>query len=155
MTTKPTATDLRALVSELKPRSPQEVMGAAASSNLMASMFTAAATSIGLLCCATILMFSLGFGPANQPESTQLVTAEPSVSQSNAEVNANGAQSRKPSATAAAPDGISNLDPEEATQKDSVKGNAIEAMGIGEAAEPDSKPDSLENRLDKILDGLE
>ena len=33
--------------------------------------------------------------------------------------------------------------------------SAIEAMGIGEAADPNSEPESLENRLDQILDGLE
>ena len=71
MTTKPSANELRALVAELKPRSPQEVMGAAASSNLMASMLTATLTATALVVGATVLMFSLGFGPTASQETVQ------------------------------------------------------------------------------------
>ena len=71
MTTKPSANELRALVAELKPRSPQEVMGAAASSNLMASMLTATVTATALVVGATFLMFSLGFGPTASQETAQ------------------------------------------------------------------------------------
>ena len=72
MTNQPTANELRALVAELKPRSPQEVMGAAASSNLMASMFTAAFTGMGLLLGGTFLMFFLGFGPDPAADSANI-----------------------------------------------------------------------------------
>ncbi len=158
MTAKPTATELRALVAELKPRSPQEVMGAAASSNLMASMFTAAFTGIGLLLCATFLLFFLGFGPTRQADTVQAseTTDTSSESETGSEVAAaTNVESRdsdnKDAATAAgAADDTANSS-EKATSTDS----AIEAMGIGDTAEPDSKPESLENRLDKILEGLE
>ena len=154
MTTKPSANELRALVAELKPRSPQEVMGAAASSNLMASMLTATLTATALVVGATFLMFSLGFGPTASQE-----TAQANANQSDAtEETANTDAAQKPAAEQASG---SSQDPEEmadasASSPDSgATENAIEAMGIGEAAEPDSEPESLENRLDQILDGLE
>ena len=154
MTTKPSANELRALVAELKPRSPQEVMGAAASSNLMASMLTATLTAIALVVGATFLMFSLGFGPSASQE-----TAQANANQSDAiEETANTDAAQKPATEQASGSG---QDPEEmadasASSPDAgATENAIEAMGIGEAAEPDSEPESLENRLDQILDGLE
>lgn len=154
MTTKSSANELRALVAELKPRSPQEVMGAAASSNLMASMLTATLTAIALVVGATFLMFSLGFGPSASQE-----TAQANANQSDAtEETANTDAAQKPATEQASGSG---QDPEEmadasASSPDAgATENAIEAMGIGEAAEPDSEPESLENRLDQILDGLE
>ena len=154
MTTKPSANELRALVAELKPRSPQEVMGAAASSNLMASMLTATLTATALVVGATFLMFSLGFGPSASQE-----TAQANANQSDAsEETANTDAAQKPAAEQASG---SSQDPEEmadasASSPDAgATENAIEAMGIGEAAEPNSEPESLENRLDQILDGLE
>ena len=154
MTTKPSANELRALVAELKPRSPQEVMGAAASSNLMASMLTATLTATALVVGATFLMFSLGFGPTASQE-----TAQANANQSDAtEETANTDAAQKPATEQASGSG---QDPEEmadasASSPDAgATENAIEAMGIGEAAEPDSEPESLENRLDQILDGLE
>ena len=154
MTTKPSANELRALVAELKPRSPQEVMGAAASSNLMASMLTATLTATALVVGATFLMFSLGFGPTASQE-----TAQANANQSDAtEETANTDAAQKPAAEQASG---SSQDPEEmgdasASSPDAgATENAIEAMGIGEAAEPNSEPESLENRLDQILDGLE
>ena len=154
MITKPSANELRALVAELKPRSPQEVMGAAASSNLMASMLTATLTAIALVGGATFLMFTLGFGPSASQE-----TAQANANQSDAsEETANTDAAQKPATEQASGSG---QDPEEmadasASSPDAgATENAIEAMGIGEAAEPDSEPESLENRLDQILDGLE
>ena len=154
MITKPSANELRALVAELKPRSPQEVMGAAASSNLMASMLTATLTAIALVVGATFLMFSLGFGPSASQE-----TAQANLNQSDAtEETVNTDAAQKPATEQASG---SSQDPEEmadasASSPDAgATENAIEAMGIGEAAEPDSEPESLENRLDQILDGLE
>ena len=158
MTTKSSANELRALVAELKPRSPQEVMGAAASSNLMASMLTATLTATALVVGATFLMFSLGFGPTASQE-----TAQANANQSDAtEETANTDAAQKPATEQATEQASgSGQDPEEmadasASSPDAgATENAIEAMGIGEAAEPDSEPESLENRLDQILDGLE
>ena len=159
MSTKPTANELRALVAELKPRSPQEVMGAAASSNLMSSMFTAAVTGIGLLLCATILMFSLGFGPTAQADSKPSDVADASATSTNStnstEKDADTAPATTSADQAAEPETAATANSENKSQTSGSTDKAIEAMGIGETADPDSKPDSLENRLDKILDGIE
>lgn len=154
MTTKPSANELRALVAELKPRSPQEVMGAAASSNLMASMLTATLTATALVVGATVLMFSLGFGPTASQETVQA-----NANQSDATEGSTNTDLDQKAATELASG--SSQDPEEMANASVSAGdagateNAIEAMGIGEAADPNSEPESLENRLDQILDGLE
>lgn len=154
MTTKPSANELRALVAELKPRSPQEVMGAAASSNLMASMLTATLTATALVVGATVLMFSLGFGPTASQETVQA-----NANQSDATEGSTNTDLDQKAATELASG--SSQDPEEMANASASAGdagateNAIEAMGIGEAADPNSEPESLENRLDQILDGLE
>lgn len=156
MTNKPTANELRALVAELRPRCPQEVMGAAASSNLNSSMFTAAVTGIGLLLCATLLMFSLGFGPTAQTDSAKSNTARATENENNTtgtEVDVTADQT--PAGGDANAESIATDNPDISSEKGGSTNSAVEAMGIGEAADPDSKPDSLENRLDKILDGLE
>ena len=154
MTTKPSANELRALVAELKPRSPQEVMGAAASSNLMASMLTATLTATALVVGATVLMFSLGFGPTASQETVQA-----NANQSDATEGSTNTDLDQKAATELASG--SSQDPEEMANASvsaadaGATENAIEAMGIGEAADPNSEPESLENRLDQILDGLE
>ena len=154
MTTKPSANELRALVAELKPRSPQEVMGAAASSNLMASMLTATLTATALAVGATVLMFSLGFGPTASQETVQA-----NANQSDATEGSTNTDLDQKAATELASG--SSQDPEEMANASASAAdagateNAIEAMGIGEAADPNSEPESLENRLDQILDGLE
>ena len=154
MTTKPSSNELRALVAELKPRSPQEVMGAAASSNLMASMLTATLTATALVVGATVLMFSLGFGPTASQETVQA-----NANQSDATEGSTNTDLDQKAATELASG--SSQDPEEMANASASAAdagateNAIEAMGIGEAADPNSEPESLENRLDQILDGLE
>ncbi|MDB4644615.1 hypothetical protein OAF37_01020 [Rubripirellula sp.] len=155
MKSKPTANELRLLIAELKPRSPQEVMGSAASSSLMASMFTAAFTGIGILLGATFLTFALGLGPTNPSENARAADVEDNNTTSEA-TSEDGNQTAGESQTA--PGVVADVQNDSVSvDPDSVDAteNAIEAMGIGESADPDSKPDSLENRLDKILDGLE
>lgn len=154
MITKPSANELRALVAELKPRSPQEVMGAAASSNLMASMLTATLTAIALVVGATVLMFSLGFGPTASQETVQAKANQSDATEGSTNTDLDQRAATEPASG-------SSQDPKEMANASASAAdagateNAIEAMGIGEAADPNSEPESLENRLDQILDGLE
>lgn len=155
MKNKPTANELRKLVAELKPRSPQEVMGSAASSSLMTSMFTAAFTGIGLLLGATFLMIALGLGPTNPSEKAQAADGKSTdTSSETSSADGNLTVEKPPTTPSVTADVQNDPDSGDLTEIDSTE-NAIQAMGIGESAAPDSKPDSLENRLDKILDGLE
>ena len=150
MTTKPSANELRALVAELKPRSPQEVMGAAASSNLMASMLTATLTATALVVGATVLMFSLGFGPTASQQTVQA-----NANQSDATEGSTNTDLDQKAASGSSQDPKEMANASASAADAGATENAIEAMGIGEAADPNSEPESLENRLDQILDGLE
>ena len=154
MTNKTTANELRSLVAELKPRSPEEIMGSAASSNLMRSMSTATLASVVLLVAATTVMLAAGFGPSdsavtpqvNESESVQADTASDTASDTAQDTATKDKTTTESTAVASS---------SETTGEASSTESAIDAMGIGDAAAPDSEPESLENRLDKILDGLE
>jgi len=148
MTNKATTNDLRALVAELKPRSPEEVMGSAASSNLMRSMSTATLASLGLLVAATTVMFAAGFGPSDSAGTPQVTESESGQADSAAETAGETATEDETTTDSTA---VAS----ETTDEGSSTESAIDAMGIGDAAAPDSDPETLENRLDKILDGLE
>ncbi len=135
------ADDLRSLVHDLRPRSPQEVMGEAASSSLVGSTVTAAVAGIGLVIGSTVLVFLLGGRP--RPVEQPVATAAPTQAEPQPVADDDLPASAADDSTTEEP--FEGGDPE----------SAIEAMGIGEAKDPQSEPESLENRLDKILDGLE
>ena len=134
MTTKPSANELRALVAELK-REVRRKSWSRCLSNLMAST----ATSPPLhWWWARLLMFSLGFGPTasrKQLRPTPTSPMQPKRPQT----------PMRPETTAEQASG-SSQDPEEmadasASSPDAgATKNAIEAMGIGEAAEPTANP---------------
>ncbi|MEM7557502.1 MAG: hypothetical protein AAF394_00130 [Planctomycetota bacterium] len=129
--------EIREYVASLKTRSPEEVMGDAATSKLSGSMLQSSAGWLGGLCVLTIVVFVLGGGPKPKAESA---TANP----------ATPAAEEQPLASDSGDGGTS----EEATPQSNTE-KAIDAMGIGETKDPDAKPDNIENRLDKLLDGLD
>ena len=136
---------LRGLLSDLKSRRPEEVMGEAATSSLVGATVMAAISTLALVLVMTVLMFVF-VGPTAPTSDTtaQTVTPEP------ASVTPANDQS----------DAAADADPEtdkqaEAEQPKDQTQQAVEAMGIGETADPDSEPDSLENRLDDLLKGIE
>ena len=150
MKNKATANELRSLVAELKPRSPEEVMGSAASSNLMRSMSTATLASVGLLVAATTVMFAAGFGPSDSAGTPQATESDSVQADSAAETAEDtSAEDKTTTESTAVASGSETAGGASSTE------SAVEAMGIGDAAAPDSDPATLENRLDKILDGLE
>ena len=140
MKNKPTANELRKLVAELKPRSPLEVMGSAASSSLMTSMFTAAFTGIGILLAATFLMFAVGLGPTNPSEKAQAADGKSTdTSSETSSADGNLTVEKSPTTPRVTADVQNDPDSGDLTEIDSTE-NAIQAMGIGESAAPDSKP---------------
>lgn len=141
MATNQSGDSLRGLIQNLVTRSPQEVMGDAATSSLWGSIVTAAVAMIGTIVVATVLIFFI-FGPPQQkiPTETKPIaatTVTPPVEATVATV------SQTPSETTS--EGTSDTEPMD----------AAEAMGIGETKDPDAKPDTLDNRLDDLLKGLE
>ena len=131
---------LRDLVDSLHPRSPKEVMGEAASSSLLSSTITAAVSTVGLILGLTVIVFIVGGGPEQKTEAAA-TTAPAAVAEPKPDDPAvANAQQAKPEATA--------------TEKSDTAG-AVDAMGIGETKDPDTEPETLQNRLDQLLDGLE
>ena len=126
------------MVDSLHPRSPKEVMGEAASSSLLGSTITAAFSSIALLVGLTVIVFFIGGGPEKKMEAAD------------AKVPVKTETTAEPDKAATANDSPAATDP----KKDDTD-TAIEAMGIGDTKDADSKPDTLENRLDDLLNGLE
>ena len=132
--------ELRDMVDHLHLRSPKDVMGEAANSSLLGSTMTAALSTVLLLFAFTVVVFVIGGGPEKKTEAaaTQATSPEPKALESSA-------------ATAAASTQQTSVDQPAKTDTEA----AIEAMGIGDAKDAESKPETLENRLDQLLDGLE
>jgi len=135
---------LRSLISGLKTRSPHEVMGTAQNNSLVGSVITAALGLIGLMIGATVLVFAV-FGPPairEKREAAPIASAVPSAPATTADTDIAAETSTAPA--------DSNVPPGSGTESDPAT-----AMGIGEAKDPDDSTDSLENRLDDLLKGLE
>lgn len=130
------AAELRQFIGQLHGRSPQEVMGVVAQSNLFRSIVLAAAGCAVLLVVLTVIPYALR-DAAPAVAAPETAAAEP----------------------AAAPAGDDAATP--ATEATSEPGSqpdlqrAAEAMGIGEAADPDSDTKPLDDKLDKLLDGID
>ena len=134
---------LRGLVQSLVTRSPEEVMGSAATSSLWSSVVAAAAGMIGMIVVATVLIYFV-FGP---PELKARDEPQPAASVPVATTN--------PATDATAGGAAPAQATDAAASADSDPMDAAEAMGIGETKDPDAKPDTLDNRLDDLLKGLE
>lgn len=135
---------IRQFVAELKSRSPEEVMGEAATSKLTGSVIKAAVAWIGSLLVLTVVVFLLGGGPDSRNVASEAnekpAAAEPANVETPAESQA--ATSQGPADTDTSAEG-------------STVEQAADAMGIRETKDADAKTESMENRLDKILDSLE
>ena len=139
MATKPE--QLRKLVDTLRPRSPKEVMGEAANSSLLGSTITATLATAALLFGMTGIVYALGGTPDNK--STKSAPRPAPVESSAVPAPTDPVvETRQESAAA---NQTQQVDPE----------SAIEAMGIGDTKDADTQPESLENRLNDLLDGLE
>ncbi|MDA1051207.1 MAG: hypothetical protein O3C40_12100 [Planctomycetota bacterium] len=129
------AAELRDFLSRLKGRSPEEVMGVVAESNLFRSILTATVGCLVLLVVLTVVPYALQSGSASvseKPASAAAVQEQPAVETSVGPTEQTAATSTEP-------------DLERAAQ----------AMGIGGTAEADPKTNPLDNKLDKLLDGIE
>jgi hypothetical protein len=131
------ANELRQFIGQLKGRSPQEVMGEVAQSDLFRSIVLAAAGSAVLLVTLTIIPYLL------RDTSSATTTAQPTIEEeTSAEAQpAEAGETTSPSA----PDGTGQPDLR----------RAAAAMGIGDAAPPDSDTKPLDDRLEKLLDGID
>jgi hypothetical protein len=140
--TAETSEELREFLASLRGRSPQEVMGVVAQSNLVNSILLATVISVALLLLLTAIPYALKDSTAREPDAAVTETQE------RAPATAASASAGQPdeAETAAVPD------QQPAARPDAAR--AAEAMGIGEAADPDAAPEELDGKLDKLLDGL-
>jgi len=135
------AAELRQFIGQLQGRSPQEVMGAVAQSNLVRSIVLATFGCAALLVVLTVIPYALRDSAGTQ------ATAKPNTTSSAApasEAAGESAATEQP-----APDVAANSE----AQPDLKK--AADAMGIGDAAPPDSDATPLDDKLDKLLDGID
>lgn len=132
------ADEIRSMVANLKSRTPEEVMGQAATSNLLGSVVTAAIGTLGFVIAATVLVFVISGPPEVKKETA---AAEP-------------APAAEPKSVATQAPAATTMVPPE-TEPKSDTDVAVEKMGIGETKDPDAAGDSLENRIDDLLKGIE
>jgi hypothetical protein len=140
-----TAAELREFLGQVRGRSPQEMIGLAAESGLARSMLLATFLFALLLAGLTVVPYALrshgadGSAPAANQGAVEEDRTEPDQPETR----------KKPAKPAAAAPTVvpedAGADPE----------RAVDAMGIGETrvADPDKNP--LEDKVDKLLDGIE
>ena len=134
------AAELREFLSHLKGRSPHEVMGVVAESNLIRSVFTATVGCVVLLVVLTVVPYALKNRPASVSEKKPAATVmEPTNEEQTAAAETVAETSEQTAAASTEPD----LE------------RAAKAMGIGGTAEADPKTNPLDSKLDKLLDGIE
>ena len=134
------AAELREFLSNLKGRSPQEVMGVVAESDLIRSILTATVGCFVLLVVLTVVPYALKGRSASVSEKP----AASAVTQpTNEQQAATGVTEDVTSAQAATNPRGPDLE------------RAAEAMGIGGTAEADPNSNPLDSKLDKLLDGIE
>ena len=132
------AAELREFLTQLKGRSPEEVMGAVAQSNLIRSICIAMVGCVVLMAVFTIIPYLMRENSvAAAPDSPPVVSASETI----------------PKPTDANPNPNSTTKPESTKITDPQK--AIEKMGIGGTADPDANAETIDSRLDNLLDGID
>jgi hypothetical protein len=132
------AAELRQFIGQLQGRSPQEVMGVVAQSNLFRSIILASAGCAVLLVVLTVVPYAL------RDETSPQKTAQPTTA-----VDASSKLQPAAADDAAAPEVVADN-----TGQPDLK-RAADAMGIGDAAPADSDTKPLDDKLDKLLDGID
>jgi len=141
-----TVAELREFLGRMRGRSPQEMLGLVAESGLTRSMFLATFLFVLLLAALTVIPYGMRYRSAD---------ASGPVAEEKAAEEADNTQALGPESTeepakpaAAAP----SVDAED-TRMDPER--AVDAMGIGETRVADPNDNPLEDRVDKLLDGIE
>ena len=123
--------ELREFLSQMRGKSPKEMLGAVASSNLLQSTITATAATTAAIVILTLVPFAIG-KLAGTPDRT---------------ANDPAAETQDPATPLATP-------PEPAIDSANTP-NAAEALGIGESKSAPENVNPLESTTDDLLEGLE
>jgi len=141
-----TVSEIREFLSQMHGRSPQEVIGVVAKSGLARSIILATFLFVLLLIACTIVPYLLNErdggtagAAAGQTDAAKAPAAKPDESKPDEQPAETVATTAKDKSVSEEPDAD----------------RAIDAMGIGEtrSADPDKNP--MEDKLDKLLDGIE
>lgn len=135
------AAELQEFLSHLRGRSPEEVMGVVAQSGLIRSTLTATVGCVVLLAVFTVVPYALR-------DSAVTAKKDASAPSSNDSATTNADAAPAESETAGSSDTT-------AASNEPDLERAADAMGISGAAEADADTDSLDNKLEKLLDGIE
>jgi len=141
-----TVSELREFLGQMHGRSPQEVIGVVAKSRLTRSIILATFLFAVLLVACTIVpyVWEKRFGGSTGPATGQSDAAKAPAAKTD---------ESKPDEQPA--DAVVE-DPKEKAFADAVDPDrAIDAMGIGETRNADPNKNPMEDKLDKLLDGIE
>ena len=138
--------ELREFLGQMRGRSPQDMLGLVAESGLTRSMFLATSLFVLSLAVLTVIPYALTSpgADASAPVAEEKAAEEEDSARAGEAETAE--QPAKPAAAAPVADAEdTGIDPE----------RAVDVMGIGETrvADPDENP--LEDKVDKLLDGIE
>jgi len=141
-----TVAELREFLGEMRGRSPQEMLGLVAESGLTRSMFLATFLFVLLLAALTVGPYVLSSlsADASAPVAEEKVVEEEDNPQ------AVGPETTEEPARPAAAAPVVDADD---TKTDPER--AVDAMGIGETRVANPNENPLEDKLDKLLDGIE
>jgi hypothetical protein len=137
-----TVAELREFVGQMRGKSPQEMLGMVANSGLAWSIMLAMLLFVVLLAAGTVIPYIL--------KNDAKDAAGPTTNQTTVAGDGAPRTDETPPAEAAPAES-----PDTATDGKVDPARAVEAMGIDETrtADPDRNP--LEDKLDKLLDGIE
>jgi hypothetical protein len=141
-----TMAELREFLGQMRGRSPQEMIGLVAESGLTRSMLLATFLFVLLLAALTVIPYAVrrDGADASTPVAEEKAVEKEESSQAG-QPEAAEDSTETPAATQDVDTVDTGIDPE----------RAIDAMGIGETRVADPKENPMEDKLDKLLDGIE
>jgi hypothetical protein len=140
-----TAAELREFLGQMRGRSPQEMIGLVAGSSLTRSILLATFLTVLLLAALTIGPYFLKDKDKNKNARAPAPVAETRSAEPKPRTEPAPPQATGEGAQSVANTEATGLDPE----------RAIDVMGIGETRVADPKKNPLEDKVDKLLDGIE
>lgn len=140
--------ELRDFISQMHGKSPQEVLGAVAESDLVRSTLIATAGFAVVLVALTIIPYAFS---GNEQEAQAAASAE----SSNQETGSSGQNdpSLNQGTAYQVPVAPTGGPPTASGQPNAQK--AVDALGIGESKAADAKSNPLDKKVDSLLDGLD
>lgn len=139
--TAATTEELREFLRSIKGRSPEEVMGVVAQSSLLGSTLLALAGTVLVFLILTAIPYALEKNAADKDVVKQSPRSEQTADETTAK------------------ESTGNATPQEGSRANSPgpelnREEAAKALGVDGVADPKAAPEDLDNKLEKLLDGL-